>query len=385
MPDAKPPRHRFRVLRAWAGAAVFAACALGLMVLSLDAMRARAAADAAEALPPAPLPVRAVPLSILDGYAIPERFVGRVEPSRSTALAFERGGLVSEILADEGDAVAAGAVIARLDVAALGHERERLEAALAALAADLALAESTLARRRALSGRGFDSAQSLDEASFAVAALQARLRQTEAELARVALDVDKSTLRAPFAGVLSTRRLDEGAVVAAGAELAMLQETARPQARVGAPADIAADLVPGATVALQTLAGEMEGVLRAASPDLDPATRTRSLLIDLPADAPLAMGEVVRLVLSRPVADRGAWVPLGALQEGDRGLWAVYLAAPDGQGGHVARRESVEALHVEEGRVFVRGAFADGALLVTEGVNRLTQGQRIAPLGGAEG
>jgi hypothetical protein len=51
----------------------------------------------------------------------------------------------------------------------------------------------------------------------------------------------------------------------------------------------------------------------------------------------------------------------------------------------VARREAVEALHIEEGRVFVRGAIPDGALLVTEGVNRLTQGQRVAPLGGAEG
>jgi RND family efflux transporter MFP subunit len=201
----------------------------------------------------------------------------------------------------------------------------------------------------------------------------------------VALDVAKSTLRAPFAGVLSTRRLDEGAVVAAGAELAMLQETARPQARVGVPADIAASLAPGAALTLETRTGGVEGALRAASPDVDPATRTRSLLVDLPAEAPLAMGELVRLVLSRPVADRGAWVPLTALQEGERGLWAIYLVAPDGQGGHVARREAVEALHVEEGRAFVRGAFADGALLVTEGVNRVTQGQRVAPLAPAEG
>jgi RND family efflux transporter MFP subunit len=385
MPDATPPRHRLRVLRAWAGAAVFAACVIGLVVLSLDAMRARAAADAAEALPPAPLPVRAAPIVILDGYAIPERFVGRVEPARSTALAFERGGLVVEIGVDEGDAVAAGAVIARLDAAGLGHERERLEAARAALAADLALAENTLTRRQALSGRGFDSAQSLDEASFAVAALRARQRQTEAELARIALDLEKSTLRAPFAGVLATRRIDEGAVVAAGQALALLQETARPQARIGVPADIAASLVPGAVLRLETRAGAAEGTLRAASPDVDPATRTRSLLVDLPPDAPLAMGEVVRLVLSRPVADRGAWVPLSALQEGERGLWAVYLLAPDGQGGHLARREAVEALHVEEGRVFLRGAFADGALLVTEGVNRLTQGQRVTPLAPAGG
>jgi RND family efflux transporter MFP subunit len=385
MPDARPPRHRLRAFRAWAGAALFAACLAGLMALSLDAMRARAASDAAEALPPAPLPVRVAPLVMLDGYVIPERFVGRVEPARSTALAFERGGLVSEILVDEGEAVAAGAEIARLDVSALGHERERLEAARAALAADLALAETTLTRREALSGRGFDTAQSLDEARFAVAALRARLRQTGAELARVALDIGKSTLRAPFAGVLSTRRLDEGAVVAAGAELATLQETARPQARIGVPADLAASILPGAAVRLETRSGPVEGALRAASPDVDPATRTRSLLVDLPADAALAMGEVVRLVHARPVRDRGAWVPLGALQEGDRGLWAIYLAAPDGQGGHVARREAVEALHVEEGRAFVRGAFADGALAVTEGVNRLTQGQRLATLAPAEG
>jgi hypothetical protein len=154
---------------------------------------------------------------------------------------------------------------------------------------------------------------------------------------------------------------------------------------VGVPADVAAGLAPGAALTVETRSGPVGAVLRAVSPDVDPATRTRSLLLDIAPDAPLAMGEVVRLALSRPVADRGAWVPLGALQEGERGLWALYLAAPDGQGGHVARREAVEALHVEAGRVFVRGAFADGALLVTEGVNRLTQGQRVAPLAPAGG
>jgi RND family efflux transporter MFP subunit len=381
VPDPTSARHPARAPRAWAGAALFALAVAGLAALSLSAMRARAAAEAAEAVAPPPLPVKVAPLRIVPGYDLTDRHVGRVEPARATALAFERAGRVVAVLAEEGGAVAEGAVVARLDPEPLENRRAALAAARAAFVADSALAEATLDRRRSLSGRGFDTAQALDEARFAVDRLRARIAETDAELAQVALDLGKSDLRAPFAGTLSRRLLDEGAVAAAGAPLATVQETGRPRARVGVPAAVADRLSPGAALTLEARGGAVAGVLRAVSPEVDPATRTRDLLIDLPAEGGLAMGEIVRLALPHAVAEPGAWAPLSALQEGDRGLWAVYLATPDGQGGHVARREAVEALHVEDGRAFVRGAFADGALLVAEGVHRVTQGQRVAPIG----
>ncbi len=382
MPDtqAGSGSARSRRIRAWTGALLFAVAIFGAAHLALDAMRVRVASAAAQAVAPAPLPVRALRLRIEPGFAWTERFVGRVEPARQAALGFERPGLVVAVLAQEGDTVAAGALLASLDTEPLQRERARLEAARDVLAADLALAESTLGRRSALSGRGFDTAQALDEARFAVDAVLARIRETDARLAAIDLDIAKSELRAPFAGAVVSRARDEGAVVAAGAPIVTLHETGRPRARVGVPAALAATLTADTELMIDTRTGPIGGRLRAVVPDIDPATRTRALVVDLPSDAALAMGEIVRLALPRSENEPGAWVPLVALQEGIRGLWAVMLVVPDGQQGHVARPEAVEVLHVENGSAFVRGAIPDGALLVAEGVHRLVAGQRVTPL-----
>jgi RND family efflux transporter MFP subunit len=366
-------------LRGWLGAGAVAILVAAGAAGTLASLHARAADARPDAAPP-PMPVRVLRLERADGYEIEERFAGRIEPARETALAFERAGRVEAVLAEEGASVEAGQILARLDAAPLLIERDRLAAARAALEADLALAEATLARRRALTTRGHDSGQSLDEAQAARDALTARLRQNDAEAAAVALDIAKSELRAPFAGVLAERMIDEGAVVQPGAALARLQETGRPQARVGVPPDRARALAPGAEVAVETPAGTASARLVAVTPDLDPATRTVGLLLDVDPAAPVAMGDLVRLVLPRRVAEPGARAPLSALQEGERGLWTVYVVA-DGPEGPVARRESVEVVHVSAAGAFVRGAFADGALVVAEGVNRVTQGRRVAPIG----
>ncbi len=365
-------------LRAWLAAGLFGALVAAAGAAALLALHARAARDAPEAAAP-PLPVRVATLRFQDGYAAEERFAGRVEPARSARLAFERAGLVAAVLVEEGDAVAGGAPVARLDADALGLERRRLEAQRRALEADLALGEATLARAETLRDRGFETGQTLDEARYRVAALKARIAETDAALAAVDLDLEKSVIRAPFAGVLARRLLDEGAVVSPGAALGLLQETGRPRARIGLPAARARALPPGFAATLETPAGPVAARLAAVSPEIDPATRTVSALFDLDPAADLAMGAVVRLPLLRREPGRGAWAPLSALQEGERGLWTVYVVEESADGPR-ARRAAVEALHVAGGRAFLRGPLPDGARIVAGGLNRLTANRLVAPV-----
>ena len=362
--------------RAWTGALLFALLVGGGGALAVAALHARAATEPA---PPRPaLPVRVAPLALQDGYETVERFIGRVEPARATRVAFERGGLVSEVVVEEGDHVEAGEILARLDAEALRIEGRRLEAARAALEADLALAEATLSRAETLRDRGFETGQALDDARFRTQRLRAAIEETDAALARVALDIEKSTLRAPFAGVLARRDADEGAVLQAGASVGLLQETGRPQARIGLPPARSRRLDKTRAHRIATQAGVAEARLVSVSPDVDPATRTVAALFALPANVRVAMGDVVRLELSRTIAVSGAWVPLSALQEGERGLWTLY-AVEDGKEGPVARRAAVEALHVADGRAYVRGPLPDGARIVVDGLNRIAQGQRVDP------
>jgi membrane fusion protein, multidrug efflux system len=370
-------RARRIALRAGFVAAVVASGAVGTVVL-----HGRATPEAE--LPAAPpLVVAAETVRLAPGYAETRRFLGRVEPARSTALAFERGGRIVEMLVEEGERVAAGAAVARLDVALLEVARERLEAQRAAQDAAAELARLTWERQQGLSDRA-TSGQRSDEARLGLAAAEAALRATEAELAGIAVDLDKSVLRAPFAGTVAARDLHEGAVVEAGRPVLTLVEDGRVRVRAGLAPDVAAGLAPGAQVAVEVAGETVPARLVALRPDLDGASRTVAALLEI--DRPkgtVPLGEVVTVTVEVPRAGPGFWIPVSALAEGARGTWTV-LALREEKGGHRAVPAAVELVSVQGDRAFVRGALRDGERIVGTGTHRVREGQDVV-LAEAEG
>ncbi|MEM0942421.1 MAG: hypothetical protein AAGI70_00595, partial [Pseudomonadota bacterium] len=105
----------------WWAWLVAGAVMLGLIAgigASVDLLKARAAAEP-ELAGRAPLTVTATPLMLVDEYQVRESFAGRIEPARETMLSAERGGLLVELMVEEGDRVAAGQVVAKLDMRSL--------------------------------------------------------------------------------------------------------------------------------------------------------------------------------------------------------------------------------------------------------------------------
>jgi hypothetical protein len=88
--------------------------------------------------------------------------------------------------------------------------------------------------------------------------------------------------------------------------------------------------------------------------------------------------------IDRPVAQGGFWIPATAIAGDHRGLWRCFVFEPhdrrvneiDGARGAVGAH-SVEVLHAETDRVFVRGTLVDSAWLVADGLQRLTPGQEV--------
>ena len=109
-------------------------------------------------------------------------------------------------------------------------------------------------------------------------------------------------------------------------------------------------------------------------PELDPATRTTTLVLELDAtEEALAPEQVVRLELSERVDARGVWLPMGALAKGERDLWSCFVV---GEGGRVERRQ-VDVLHTETSRVLVRGDLEQGERVVSSGVHRIVPGEQV--------
>lgn len=352
---------------------------IALLGAATTALHVRASLDPA---PPArePLPVATVAVSRVPDYTVSERFVGRLEPNRRTELAFELGGTVTGVAFDEGDRVPAGAVVARLDTASLEARDAVLAASARETAARLERARLALARVTGLRRAGHASDEAFDEARLTVAELEATRARVAAERRRVAVDLQKSALRAPFAGRVAARHVDDGAVVAPGTPVLELVEHGARQARVGVSVAAAADLSPGARYTLRINGEEVLAELAALRPDLATGTRTVTALFRVPAPAAAPLGEVVTLAMDRRVESTGFWVPVGALSEDWRGLWSLYTV-PAGGDGEAARvgRESVEVLHTRDGRAFVRGTLGDGERIIAEGIHRVTRGQAVTP------
>ena len=153
---------------------------------------------------------------------------GYVEPRRRATVASKITGRVTEVLVDEGMAVEAGQVLARLDDAdarrrtdATRASRNVARASLEEIKVNLADAKRRFRRTQELHEDGVASEQDLDSATAAVDALDARLTvaqrnldAAEAQLAVAVQDLENYTIRAPFTGIAVSKEAQPGEMVA---------------------------------------------------------------------------------------------------------------------------------------------------------------------------
>jgi RND family efflux transporter MFP subunit len=384
-----PARRALRRIASAALTLVVLLAAGGVVTLGYGALAGRAAVS--DAPPPAPaLPVAPQRITLQDGHETLRRFTGQFEPRQETALAFEEGGTVAHIAVREGARVADGDPLARIDTRLLEAERDRLDAARTALLVQAELASRTNARQADLRDRGFASEQRVDDTSLALSQIEARIREADAAFAAVAVRLDKAELRAPYAGTVGERLLDLGAVASPGTPVLTLLEDGPARFRVGVAPALAGELAPGDAATIRADAGLLPARVAEITPDLDPATRARTLFLDVEGAAPPA-GTTGELVLRTHVPGRGAWLPLSALRQGPRGTWQIVTVVEDGS-GPVAGLEAVEVIALEGAsatapgdgrrddgaRAFVRGTFAHGALYLPSGAHRVVPGEPVA-------
>ena len=344
-------------------------CAL-LVGVSLAALAGGAGAD---------LPgFEYVELKRLSAYEVLRRYAGRVESQRRTMLSFQIGGALVEVRVDAGDAVVKGTTLAVLDRRLLRANLNRAEADVSAAQAQAQLALTTLKRTRDLFGKGHSSQQMLDRSSSEARVAGARLAQARAAREQVQIKYRYGQIEAPFTGVIQQRLLDEGSVVAPGVPVLELVETGSLEVRIGIPVAVAEDMRVGQSARIRIGEITLPVRLRGITPAVDDASRTLTAVYDLQQTAGAVPGALAELQLARTTRAEGYWLPVTALTEARRGLWAVLVAVPNAATGdyHVERR-LVEALYTEGGRAYVQGTLSSGERVIAAGVELVVPGQRV--------
>ena len=190
--------------------------------------------------------------------------------------------------------------------------------------------------------------------------------------------IKKSTLLAPFDGVVVERSIDPGAVLDAGMPVLTLMSTDAPELRIAVSPDAAASLSVSQSLGARIDDRYFQAVVMVVLPDVDPITRSVDVLFQVDRREQPRVGQTVSVAVERSFPRVGYWLPRGALSEGERGLWTV-LTIDESGAQPVASREAVRILHAEAERVFVEGSIRSGSQVIISGTHRLAPGQPVAP------
>ncbi|WP_245335281.1 efflux RND transporter periplasmic adaptor subunit [Shewanella sp. WXL01] len=324
-------------------------------------------------------PVTTLALTKSDSFDQHQTYTGVIRSANTTGIGFELGGKLDTLLVDSGDSVTQGQILAKLDTSLLLAEQKQLKATLKQTQSDLDLAINNLDRVVKLSKQNYASEQQLDESEQRVQSLKASKQSLEANLDSTSLRIEKSTLVAPFSGIISKRQQNLGEVVNAGTPVFTLIGQHNQLAYIGVPVDVAQTLRTNQQVDVTVGKHDMVGLIAGISGEVDTVTRTVQLRIALDPKETIINGEIAYLDYQQTMATQGYWVPISALTDGVRGLWNVFVVKQGEQGQTVTERRDVEIIYTDDTKAFIKGAIDANELLVVEGLHKLVAGQQVSP------
>jgi len=149
---------------------------------------------------------------------------GTVEPRTSTTLVSEVSGAVLDVAAqfEVGGTFSKGDVLVRLDAADYKVAKQRAEAQLKSAKAQLLTeqAKSVQAKKEwQMTGRPLEDAPVLALRTPFLAEAEARLIQAQAEVTQAELKIQRTIIRAPYAGMVAATHVDMGQYVTIGTKL----------------------------------------------------------------------------------------------------------------------------------------------------------------------
>ena len=271
------------------------------------------------------------------------------------------GGEVRRILVEEGDRVQAGQILAQLD-------DRQLRLQVAQTRAARAKAERDFNRQVELHDKGLVSAGAFENLKY-------DLDNQVAADDIAQLNLSYSTIRAPFAGIVSTRHIKLGQEIAVGVSLFRVTDPTPLKANVFVPERELARLKPGqaASISVDALAGrQFPATVHLVSPVVDAATATFKVTLEVndpKGDLKPGMFSRVGIVFERRA--EALSVPRVALLDTD-GSSNVFVVA-NGK----AEQRAIKVGLSNAGRIEVVEGLKGGEQVVIVGQNGLKDGNPV--------
>jgi len=262
---------------------------------------------------------------------------GTVQAISQATVRSRLSAVIKNVQVREGDAVAAGQVVAEFDTAALRALLAEREAGLASARANLEQAQRTREANAQLVQRSFITQNAFDTADATYQAQAASVAAAQAQVAQAQIQLDDAVVHAPIGGRVARRFVQPGEKVGLDAQLFTLVDLGRLEVQAQAAVADVARVPPGAAadVQIEGLSGQhFRGRIERINPSADPGSRTIDLYVSFPNEREQVRTGMFASVRLRLAADRDSTtLPVGAVQSdgGQSFVWVI-------RDGHLARR-----------------------------------------------
>jgi membrane fusion protein (multidrug efflux system) len=320
---------------------------------------------------------------------------GRIAPTRVAEVRARVAGIVLERSFQQGADVKAGDVLYRIDPVRFQVELDAAEAALAKAQAVHDQAEQQAKRvEKLISGQAASQAQyEIAVATFRQA--QADVAARKADVARVRLDLDYTSVRSPINGRIGRALVTEGALVGQGeaTHLATVHQLDPVYAdftqSAGDLQQLRRDLESGALEQVEPDAAKVRlvlddgtlyplaGKLLFSDASVDPGTGQVTLRGEFPnPKGDLLPGMYVRVQIQQGTDGDALAVPQQAVQRNDTGGSEVYVVRPDNR----AVIKPMRAGRVVDEQWLVLDGLDPGDRVVVEGFQKFEPGDVVDPV-----
>jgi membrane fusion protein, multidrug efflux system len=306
---------------------------------------------------------------------------GTLEPEREAVLRAQVSGSVLQTNADQGQAVSAGAVLARIDASGISDAYTSARAQVVAARNSYDIARTDLARNQKLLAAGAIAERDIEQSRRAAISAQAALEDANSRLATAEKAYRSTTVTAPFNGIVSERPVSSGDVVQPGSALYTVVDPSSMRLEASVPAEQLSEIRIGVPVTF-TVSGypgrEFVGRIVRVNPTADPTTRQVRIYVSIPNAGRTLVGGLFASGRVSTASRTGLVVPTAAIDQ--RGTSPSVMRVKGGKVENVPVRIGVNDKALETTEVLAGLSAGDTLLLgAAQGITPGTPVRVTAP------
>lgn len=294
---------------------------------------------------------------------------GDVMTKQNVLIYPEMAGTLNHVYVKEGQKVAKGQILASIDDGGLSSQ-------LAQLKTQAELSKTTFERQKRLWEQNIGSEIQYLQAKTNYEAQESAVKQMESQVA-------KSTIRAPFAGIIDDVIKDQGTVVApgAGSEVFRIVNLSNMYVEVEVPESHLPNVNPGKDVKVYfpVLGDSVTTKIRETGNFINPSNRSFTAEIPVPShDGKIKPNLTARVMINDYTSENAILIPQSILSENADGEQYVFLVEADSiENDPVAKKVVITTGKTQGDFVEVLSGINSGDAIIDEGARSVKEGQKV--------